>query len=267
VAVITTWSEGCAERNMAESILVDLADLVRAHPWWRARARLTLALLERLGVRAPARVLDAGCGWGTTLEALERCGYQAAGMDISRRTLERLDHDRPGRELYVADLARDLVEGADRFDAVLALDVIEHIDDDRAALAQLGRLARPGGLVIVSVPALPEFFTEFDAIQGHRRRYLPATLQAAFEGSGLSVERMFWWGGWLVPMLRRQRRRPRGAAGESAAETYRRYLRLPPWPAPLALALGFALEHPRALGGKLQTGTSLFACARRQLAS
>src|SRR5882672_8994429 len=111
---------------MAEAILVELAGLVRAHPWWRARARLTLALLEQLGVRSGARVLDAGCGWGTTLETLESRGYRVAGMDISRRTLERLD--RPGRELYVADLTRDLTRDlGGGFDAVLALDVIEHI--------------------------------------------------------------------------------------------------------------------------------------------
>jgi SAM-dependent methyltransferase len=260
--LITTWSEGVADDNMAESILVELAGLVRVHPWWRARARLTLALLERLGVRSPARVLDAGCGWGTTLDALECQGYQAAGMDISRRTLEQLD--RPGRVLYVADLTRELTTASGAgFDAVLALDVIEHIDDDRTAVARLGGLARPGGVVIVSVPALPEFFTEFDEIQGHRRRYLPESLRAAFEGSGLTLEQVFWWGQWLVPMLRRQRRRPRGVAGESAAETYRRYLALPPWPVPLALGLGFTLEHKRALCGKLRTGTSLFACARR----
>jgi hypothetical protein len=64
-------------------------------------------------------------------------------------------------------------------------------------------------------------------------------------------------------MLRRQRRRPRGVAGESATQTYRRYLALPPWPAPLALTLGFALEEHKALAGKLGTGTSLFAIARR----
>ena len=256
---------------MAEAILVELADRVHAHPWWRARARLTLALLSRLGVRPPARVLDAGCGWGTTLEALERRGFRASGMDISRLALERLD--RPGRRLFVADLARDWpdgdagVEGDDEdgpgYDAVLALDVIEHLDDDRGALRRLGTLVRPGGWVIVSVPALPEFFTEFDAVQGHRRRYLPATLGSAFDGSGLDVEEVFWWGRWLVPMLRRHRQRPKGIAGESPDRTYRRYLALPPWPGTLALTLGFALEQGKALRGKLQTGTSLFAVARR----
>jgi SAM-dependent methyltransferase len=259
--VITTWSEGIAGANMDEAILVELAQIVRAHPWWRARARLTLTLLHRLGVRSPARVLDAGCGWGTTLEALERRGYRAAGMDISRRSLERLD--RPGRELYLADLTRDLTGNTYAFEAALALDVIEHIDDDRAAVTRLGRLVRPGGLVILSVPALPQFFSEFDEVQGHRRRYLPETLRAAFSGSDLVVERVFWWGQWLVPMLRRQRRQPLGIVGESPVQTYRRYLALPPWPVPLALSVGFALEGGKALAGKLQTGTSLFAIARR----
>lgn len=259
--MIETWSAGAADDNMAEEILVRLAGAVARHPWWRARASLTTDLLGGLGVRPPARVLDAGCGWGVTLEALERRGYRAVGMDISRRTLERLD--RPGRALVEADLTRDVPADAEPSDAVLALDVIEHIDDDRGAVARLAGLARPGGLVVVSVPALPEFYSEFDRIQGHRRRYTPETLRSAFEGSGLEGVETFWWGAWLVPMLRRQRKGTRAVPGESAVETYARYLALPPWPAPLALRLGFALEHGRALGRKLTTGTSLFAVARR----
>jgi SAM-dependent methyltransferase len=258
--VITIWSEGIADENMDEDILVDLAEQVSRHPWWIARASLTLALLERLGIRPPTRVLDAGCGWGLTLEALERRGYNAAGMDISRRTVDRLD--RPDRDLYVADLTRDLPAGIVAFEAVLALDVIEHIDDDRGAVTRLGQLARPGGVVIVSVPALPEFFTEFDQIQGHRRRYLPETLRAAFENTGLVLEQVFWWGRWLVPMLRRQRGKRKGRPDESPAQVYRRYIALPPWPAPLILRMGFALERSKALRGKLETGTSLFAVAR-----
>jgi 2-polyprenyl-3-methyl-5-hydroxy-6-metoxy-1,4-benzoquinol methylase len=259
--VITTWSEGIADQNMAEDILVNLADLIRRHPWWKARTELTLAMLNRLGIRAPARVLDVGCGWGITLDALEQHGYQAAGVDISRRMLEQLD--RPDRVLYVADLSQDLPLDAGGFDAVLALDVIEHIDDDLGAVSKLGQLARPGGVVIVSVPALPEFFTEFDEIQGHRRRYLPETLYAAFQDSGLKIDRIFWWGQWLVPMLRRQRNRKKKASGDTAAETYGRYLTLPTWPASLVLRLGFAMEKRKALDDKLRKGTSLFAIARR----
>jgi 2-polyprenyl-3-methyl-5-hydroxy-6-metoxy-1,4-benzoquinol methylase len=259
--VIERWSRGIADENMAEDILVELDGLVRRHPWWQARAALTRKLLRQVGVHPPARVLDAGCGWGVTLGALERHGYQAIGMDISRRTLERLD--RPGRMLVEADLSQPIDHPFDPYDAVLALDVIEHIDDDRAIVARLGTLARPGGVVVVSVPALPELFTEFDAIQGHRRRYQPETLRAAFDATGLQVERVFWWGRWLVPALGRQRARPRGRAGESPTAVYRRYLQLPPWPLPWAARIAFALEQGPALRGRLATGTSLFAVARR----
>ncbi len=259
--MIARWSAGVADDNMAEEILTGLGGRIARHPWWLARADLTLALLDRLGVRPPMRVLDAGCGWGTTLGALERRGYRAVGADIARRALEGLD--RPGRELAEVDLTRPLPGGIEPFDAVLALDVIEHLDDDRGAVERLGTLARPGGVVVVSVPALPDLFTEFDAIQGHRRRYLPGTLRDAFERTGLEVDRVFWWGSWLVPMLRRQRGRPRSRPGESAARVYRRYLSLPPWPAPMLLRAAFALERGRALDGKLATGTSLFAVARR----
>lgn len=246
---------------MAEEILVDLAPLIRKHPWWRARGRLVLALLEDLAVDPIGRVLDAGCGWGTTLEGLERGGYCPTGADISRRALERLD--RPGRELAEFDLNQPWPGGVEPFDAVLALDVIEHLDDDRAAVARLGELALPDGVVIVSVPALPDLWTEFDAIQGHRRRYTPETLRATFKGSGLTLERLFWWGSWMVPILKRSRGEPRGRPGESAAEVYRRYLALPPWPVPLAFRLALALEQNRAIAGKLRVGTSLFAVGRK----
>ena len=132
--MIHHWSEGVADHNMTEDILVELGSLIHRHPWWRARARLTQELLRRLGVSPPARVLDVGCGWGITLEALEQTGYRATGTDISRMALERLD--RPGRELVEMDLTKPLpVEAVGGYDAVLALDVIEHLDDDRAAVA------------------------------------------------------------------------------------------------------------------------------------
>ena len=263
--MIARWSAGVADDNMAEDILVDLGDLIRRHPWWRARTRLTLALLNRLGMMPPSRVLDAGCGWGTTLEGLESAGYRVVGADISRRAL--LELEKPGRELVELDLTRSLPDAIEPFDAVLALDVIEHLDDDRGSVARLGELAHPGGLVVVSVPALPNLFTEFDAIQGHRRRYVPGSLRSAFEGSRLIVERVFWWGSWMVPILQMSRGKPRSRPGDSTAQVYRRYLSLPPWPAPLLFRAAFALEEKRALEGKLGVGTSLFAVARRSSGS
>ena len=261
--MIATWTEGHAQDHMDETILVELGSLVRRHPWWQARARLTIALLRRAGIDAPARVLDAGCGWGVTLEALECSGYKVTGLDVSRSAWVALD--RPYRELVLADLSQPLPRPIHPFDCVLALDVIEHLDDDREAVTRLGELACPrDGLVVVSVPAKPDLFSEFDEVQGHRRRYLPDTLRAAFEETGLELESIFWWGSWLEPMLRRRRGRSIARPAEPPAQTYARYLRLPPWPGPWLLRAGFALEHRRALRQRLNTGTSLFAVARRR---
>lgn len=259
--MIRTWSRGPASAGMPEEILTDLAEVVGRHPWWHARAHLMLALLRKLHVRPPASVLDAGCGWGTNLDVLESHGYDAAGLDISRQSLDRLD--RPGRALIEADLTKELPARLSQFDAVIALDVLEHLDDDQQAVARLAQLAKPGGIVLVSVPALPELYSEFDAVQGHRRRYVPETLREAFRESGLSVEQVLWWGAWMVPLLRLQRNRTLRSVASSPAETYRRYLRLPPWPILLSFRLAFAFDQARTLRGRSRHGTSLFAVARR----
>lgn len=259
--MIETWSRGLADTHMDERFLLELGEIIAHHPWWRARASLTMGLLHRLGIAAPAKVLDAGCGWGTTLKALEAAGYHASGLDVARKGLEHID--REGRRLIEADLTKPFDAPRETFDAVLALDVIEHLDHDAEAVANLATLVDPGGVLIVSVPALPEMTSEFDAIQGHRRRYLPDSLRASFAGSGLDVAEIFWWGQWLAGRLQASRSRSRRQPGDSSADVYRRYLKLPPWPATIAIRAMFAMEERRALRGQLTRGSSLFAVARR----
>jgi SAM-dependent methyltransferase len=255
--MITIWSKGPADDNMPEAMLVETLGRVRKHPWWAARARLAQALLQADGIQPPASVLDVGCGWGVNLQTLEAAKYQATGLDISRQILELLDQ--PNRRLIEADLNQPPPADRELYDGLLLLDVIEHIDDDRATISRIAPLAKPGALLIVSVPALPELFSEFDEIQGHRRRYVPETLRAAFNGTGFTVEKTFWWGGWMVPVLRRMRQKKKTAA----PRTYADYLRLPLWPAPLLMKALYRWEHDLALQNKLTTGTSLFALARR----
>jgi SAM-dependent methyltransferase len=259
--MIVTWSKGPADDCMPQDILVETLEKVRRHPWWNARAKLALAVLRRNGIQAPALIIDVGCGWGVNLEALEKAGYNVTGLDISRRILELIDHT--GRLLVEADLNHDPPANFALQDGLLALDVLEHLDDDRGALCRLAKLVRPGGLAVVSVPALPELFSEFDRVQAHRRRYLPETLRAAFAGTGFSLRNIFWWGAWMVPVLRRMRAGEASKVG-SAPETYADYLRLPPWPVPWLMKLAFAWEQGRALKGRLPIGTSLISIAVRQ---
>lgn len=258
--MIITWSKGPADEGMPEAMLTETLGKVRRHPWWQARTKIALAVLRQHGIAPPAAVMDVGCGWGTNLEALEKNGYQTTGLDISRNILELIDH--PARRLIEADLNQALPEKPELFDGLLALDVIEHLDDDRLVLTRAAKMLRPKGVIVVSVPALPELFSEFDHIQGHRRRYLPETLRAAFDGTGLGVTKIFWWGAWMVPVLESMRKKT-GADLPSKSKTYSDYLRLPPWPGSHLMNLFFALEKSRALNGQLRRGTSLFAVAVR----
>jgi SAM-dependent methyltransferase len=259
--MIVTWSKG-ADDYMPQELLVRTLQIVRRHPWWLARGILAVDALQREGIKLPANILDVGCGWGTNLDALEKAGYKTTGLDISRQILEAID--RPERKLIEADLTQDLPSGAGQFDGFLALDVIEHLDDDGAAVRRMGALLRPGGIGVISVPARPDLFSEFDEVQGHRRRYLPESLREAVTGSGLEIRRIFWWGQWMVPVLRRMRGKRTASSPGKPAKTYAEYLRLPPWPGPLVMKSLYKLEHSRALNGWLQTGTSLFAVVTRK---
>lgn len=80
------------------------------------------------------------------------------------------------------------------FDLVCALDIIEHVDDDDAALAELSRVANPGSIVLISIPLHPELWTPFDDMVGHKRRYEPAPLMSKLADHGLVIERSAMFG-------------------------------------------------------------------------
>ncbi|HMK87273.1 MAG TPA: class I SAM-dependent methyltransferase [Steroidobacteraceae bacterium] len=80
------------------------------------------------------------------------------------------------------------------FDLVCALDVVEHVDEDAAALAELSRVAKPGAVVLCSVPLHPARWTAFDDLVGHRRRYEPERLASMLEKHRLEIERSAVYG-------------------------------------------------------------------------
>ncbi len=265
--MIEVWSEMAADRaeeRMPREILERLGHHVARHPWWLARARLVSRIIDRELGPGPHQVLDVGCGWGVTLDHLERAGHHVAGMDIGRGGLEKLD--KPGRRLILGDIeSGPIPESAQgRFDAVLALDVLEHLDDDCGALRHLANLVRPGGLAILTVPARPDLWSEFDTIQGHKRRYYRYEFQATIERTGVfaRVGAVSCWP-WLVPLARWSRRKSRGESGMSNWEVYERYVRPPAAPVRWVMNTMFRISEGRILAGGESDGTSLLAWARR----
>ncbi len=156
------------------------------HWWYRGRRRVLNAVLDGIALPPGAHVLDAGCGSGRELDELARRG-RVAGVDVSDACVAR------ARSRGHADVHRAAIEQlpfADAtFDLVTCLDVIEHTPDDRATLAELRRVTRPGGLLVVTVPAYPSLWSAHDVVNRHFRRYRPASLRAAAISAGWSLVR------------------------------------------------------------------------------
>jgi SAM-dependent methyltransferase len=158
--------------------------------WWHVGKRaIVYALLAKYlpaGDRANRRALDLGCGAGLNLDHLAKLA-EPVGTDFSEEAL-RFCRERGHKLLCKADAA-ELPFPDGYFDIITALDVIEHLDDDHDALVELRRVLKPGGLLIVSVPAYPLLWSYWDDILGHRRRYTVPSMRRAVRGAGLRVRR------------------------------------------------------------------------------
>ncbi len=157
--------------------------------WWHVGKRaIVYSLLDKYlppGDPARRRALDLGCGTGQNLEGLARYA-RPVGHDSSAEALafcRRRGHTR----LVQATI---LPFAPNSFDIVTALDVIEHLDDDLAVLRDLYRVVRPGGLLVISVPAYQVLWTYWDQILGHRRRYTTARMRRVVRRAGWRVRRV-----------------------------------------------------------------------------
>lgn len=139
------------------------------------------ALLARAGVRAPLRVLDAGCGTGRNLLEFGVLG-SIQGAEISSDAI-KFCAARGIHDVTQAPIERMPFEDGS-FDLILATDVIEHLADDRVALTELHRVAAPGARLLVTVPAYRWLWGPHDEIYHHQRRYTLSRLRTAVVASG-----------------------------------------------------------------------------------
>ena len=164
------------------------AELEREHWWFRARRRILLDIARRF-VRAGDvdgfRIADIGCGPGANPEAFSELG-DVTGVEISADALDALSPVAGARKIVASAAATGLPEKS--FNLVLCLDVLEHLEDDRAALAECLRITAPGGAAIVTVPAVRGLWSAHDCANMHLRRYEKAHLVRLACGAGYGVE-------------------------------------------------------------------------------
>lgn len=226
------------------------------HWWYRGRRRVIRAVIDALGLAPGARILDAGCGSGRTLDELSSYG-SVAGIDASEQAVAAA-RARGHAEVRVGRLEA-LPWAAGSFDLVTALDVIEHTPDDRLTLGELRRVTRPGGHALLTVPAYQWLFSAHDVANRHYRRYARTGLLRATGESGWSVVRTTYFNTLLLAPAAAVRLATRGRDAHAG----RSELSLTP-----ALLNG-ALEWPLraeaawlARGRRLPAGLSLLALLR-----
>lgn len=223
--------------------------------WWHVnRVRLARTWVRHHGDAHPS-VLDLGCGTGGFLAMLAQdlgapvaVGVEASpiGLDACRRK---------GLEVVQKDLAEPFALGR-RFDLATAMDVLEHLPDEAPLLESALANLRPGGLLLVSVPAMPSLFSTWDRRLGHHRRYTRARLRAVVEAAGFTVVRCSYAFSYALPPALARRLLGREYSEESCV--------FPPVPPVLnALLKGVgALEAAWLRRGTLPLGLSVYLLAR-----
>lgn len=169
------------------------------------------------------RVLEAGAGIGTFTALLEDRELVVA-LELERDRVERMVA-RFAEHPNVEPVGGDLVDPAltrlaeRRLDTVICLNVLEHVEEDRAALLNMWRLLQPGGRLLLLVPAHPSLYNTLDVGLGHFRRYRAPELQALLEQVGFRIERRFYLnlfgtlGWWLNGNVLRRTLLPEGQLG------------------------------------------------------
>jgi SAM-dependent methyltransferase len=168
------------------------------HWWYRARRDILADYITRYaGLPGEARILEIGCGTGHNLPMLGAFGpVDAIEIDAAARDIASARLGKPVGEAPLPDLP-GVPEAS--YDLIAVLDVVEHIEDDVAALAGMARRLKPGGKILVTVPAHQWMWSAHDVVNHHHRRYSKATLARAIADAGLTHNGLRYFNSLLFP--------------------------------------------------------------------
>jgi 2-polyprenyl-3-methyl-5-hydroxy-6-metoxy-1,4-benzoquinol methylase len=157
------------------------------HWWFKWRFDMITEIVESLPRPEGFKMLDAGCGTGQMTKLLERYG-EAVGLEIAPEAINFAR--KRGVKNIVQGSITDPPFPAGSFDLVLSLDVIEHVDNDVQILNSLFDIVKPGGHLIVTVPAFQSLWSQHDEINYHKRRYRVPQLRTMIADAGFEVSRI-----------------------------------------------------------------------------
>ena len=177
---------------MDTSVYAVEAAVEETHWWFVSRRLLFRRLIERVAGDRDARVLDVGTSTGSNLRLLVEMGFgNVTGLDTSAEAI-RFCAEKGLPPVHEGDMTAMPFE-AGQFDLVLATDVVEHVDEDAQAMAEVARVLRPGGVVLFTVPAFQSLWGLQDVVSHHKRRYRRPDFRRLVEGAGLTVVEQFYF--------------------------------------------------------------------------
>ena len=166
-----------------------LAELEETYWWHVGRRHLIRRVLQlHLPPASERTILDVGCGAGGNLELLAEFGT-VQGIEPPGPGLDGCRRRGLGEDRVVAGSATDLPIESESVDLLTLLDVLEHLDDDRAALLEAHRVLRPGGHVLITVPAYRFLWSIHDEVLGHRRRYMASEIHSLLSATDFAAVR------------------------------------------------------------------------------
>ena len=185
---------------MNDEALVFESQIQESHWWFTGRRCLFGKIIRRLGLDPDSRILDLGSGSGTNLNLLRSMNFKnIQGLDISPTAVE-LCRQRGFEKVSLGSICETGLPSS-HFDLVLATDVLEHVDDDRAALQEIRRLLKKGRSAFLAVPSFPALWGLQDQVSFHRRRYRRGELVNKVVESGLKPRRHRYFNFSLCPAI------------------------------------------------------------------
>lgn len=178
---------------MRADLYEDLYVTEEVHWWHRAKRAIVKRLIQAYAVKHPD-ILDVGCGTGKNMEEFMKVG-RVAGIDVSPEAIA-FCKKRGLKSVLIGD-ATHMPFAPGKLDVVVALDVIEHVDED-GAVGEMRRILKPGGILIVTVPAFSWLWSQWDVVLHHRKRYTASSLQDVLTRNGFEIRKISYLYSFLV---------------------------------------------------------------------
>lgn len=203
-------------------------DIEQSYWWFVGKQFLVRSILEGCSLCSPAkdRILDIGCGTGTVLKLLEDFGT-AYGVELSTDAIQFLKK----RDLNLvvrSDVSQSIPFKDDAFSVITCLDVLEHLDDDFTLLNEMVRVCKPGGHIVLTVPALNVLWSRHDAALHHKRRYTKKRLLEKVSPLHATVTKKSYYNTALIlPILAVRKLKPLFSDKESMQSDF--FISIPRW--------------------------------------